>query len=85
VAVGFVIFMAPGVPRFSLSYAAWQAAVMALSPGAVLAALAALALVVLEGKTLPAPLRRIQALSLLALCWAHMAAGGYMPMLYAQF
>ena len=85
VAVGFVIFMAPGVPRFSLSYAAWQAAVMALSPGAVLAALAALVLAVLEGKTLPAPLRRVLALALLALCWAHMAAGGYMPMLYAQF
>jgi hypothetical protein len=51
----------------------------------VLAALAGLALTVLEGKKLPAPLRRIWALVLLALCWAHMAAGGYMPMLYAQF
>ena len=59
--------------------------VMTLSPGAVLAVLAALALAALEGKTLPAPLRRVLALVLLAICWAHMAAGGYMPMLYAQF
>ena len=85
VAVGFVIFMAPGLPQISVSYAAWQSAAAVLSPGAVLAALAGLALTVLEGKKLPAPLRRIWALVLLALCWAHMAAGGYMPMLYAQF
>lgn len=85
VAVGFVIFMAPGLPRLALDYSAWQAAVLPLSPGAVLAALAALGLLKWEGKALPAYLRRILALGLLVLCWAHMAAGGYMPMLYAQF
>lgn len=84
-AIGFVIFMATGIPQLSLSYSAWQAAVLPLSPGAMLAALAAAVLLICEGRKLPAPLHRLLALVLLAACWAHMAAGGYMPMLYAQF
>lgn len=83
--VGFVIFMAAGVPQLSVGYAAWQAALLPLSPKAVLALLVAITLLFVEGKRLPKPLHRLLAVALLAVCWAHMAAGGYMPMLYAQF
>lgn len=85
VSLGFVIFMATGLPQLSFTYAAWQMALLPLSPMAVLAVIAALILLLCEGRALPLPLRRLLALALLALCWAHMAAGGYMPMLYAQF
>lgn len=86
VAVGFVIFMTPGQPSFSLGAAALRQTIMTLSPMAVLALAAAVTLLMREGrKPLPVWAARLLALVLLAICWAHLLAGGYVPMLYAQF
>jgi len=86
VAVGFVIFMMPGVPVFSVGAEAFRLTVMTLSPGAVIALAAAVILLLCEGnKPLPVRAARMTALVLLAVCWVHLLAGGYVPMLYAQF
>jgi len=86
VAVGFVIFMSPGLPVFSLGTASLRQTVMTLSPAAVIALAAAILLLMCEGKKpLPVWCVRLLALVLLAVCWAHLLAGGYVPMLYAQF
>ena len=88
--VGFVIFMAPDaaslVPDFSLSYASWQSFRLLVSPLSV----TALALGILlprlpEGLSCPAWLRRIALLALLIVCYAHLLAAGFAPLLYAQF
>ncbi|MBE5797134.1 MAG: MBOAT family protein [Clostridiales bacterium] len=86
VSVGFVIFMSTGIPVLSLSYGALQAALLPLSPGLLLALGAAMVVLLREGaKPLPAWLRRLGALLLLAGAVMHLMAGGYVPMLYAQF
>lgn len=86
VGTGFVIFMATGLPQPSLSYEALQATMLTLTPGTVIALLSALLLLLREGaKPLPARLSRIGALALLAWAMMHLLAGGYVPMLYAQF
>lgn len=86
VGVGFVIFMATGLPQPSLSFAAWQMAVRPLTPMALAALAAALLLLAREGHPPLKPwLQRLIALVLLAWCLMHLLAGGYVPMLYAQF
>lgn len=86
ISVGFVIFMAAIVPDVSLSYAALQSAMMTFTPGMLLALAAAIIQLLREGtKPLPAWLMRCTALALLAWAVMHLLAGGYVPMLYAQF
>lgn len=86
VGMGFVIFMATGIPQPSLSDAALQQAVLPLTPMALIALASALLLLWREGrKAFPAWPCRIVALALLIWCSMHLMAGGYVPMLYAQF
>ena len=86
VAVGFVIFMAPGLPAYSPGAEPLRQTIMTLSPMAVIALAAAVFLLMQEGKKpLPVWAARWLALALLAVCWTHLLAGGYVPMLYAQF
>lgn len=86
VSVGFVIFMADGLPVLSVTYEALRQAVMLLTPAALLAFAAATALLLREdARPLPAWLQRLTALTLLVLAWLQLLSGGYMPMLYAQF
>ncbi|MBQ2953385.1 MAG: MBOAT family protein [Clostridia bacterium] len=87
VSVGFVIFMATGVPGFSLTHEALRQAVMAITPTGLIAFAFATAVLICEGHAgrLPAWLMRPVALALLVLAWMQLLSGGYMPMLYAQF
>ncbi len=86
VSVGFVIFMADGMPGWSVTQEALRLTVLQLTPGALLAFAAGMALLWREGRhSLPAWLMRLTALVLLALAWMQLLSGGYMPMLYAQF
>ena len=47
--------------------------------------LAAILLIYEGNKPLPVQVARLLALALIAVCWAHLMAGSYVPMLYAQF
>lgn len=86
VGAGFVIFMAPGLPGLSLGTDALRLTVTTLSSLAIIALAAAVILLICEGKKpLPVWGVRLLALMLLAVCWAQLLAGGYAPMLYAQF
>ncbi len=86
VSVGFMIFMASGLPQLSADDAAVQALVLTLRPGTLLALAAALVLLWREGRrALPIWAARLLALVLLAWAMMHLMAGGYVPMLYAQF
>lgn len=86
VGLGFVVFMADGLPCLSPGAEALRLTLAALSPTAVIALAAAVIVVLREGtKPLPAPVAHLAALTLLAICWAHMLGAGYVPMLYAQF
>ena len=86
---GFVIFMAPGAASlgrgFSLSYAAWQSVRLLLSPLTAAALALGIALPCLPRLSCPVWLRRVGALVLLAVCYAHLLATGFAPLLYAQF
>ena len=87
--VGFVIFMAPGpaslTPEFSLSYASWQGVRMLMSPLSTGALALGIALPCLPKISCPAWLRRVALLLLLVVCYAHLLAAGFAPLLYAQF
>ena len=89
VSVSFVIFMAPDaaslVRNFSLSYASWQSVRMLISPLSVAALALGIALPCLPKMTCPAWLRRVAMLLLLVVCYAHLLAAGFAPLLYAQF
>ena len=89
VLVSFVIFMAPdaaGLVRdFSLSYASWQDVRLLISPLTVAALALGVALPCLPKVNCPAWLRRVAALVLLVVCYAHLLAEGFAPLLYAQF
>ena len=87
VSVGFVIFMAAGTPGLSVTHDALRQAVAAITPGGLVAFAFATALLIGEGHAArqPAWLMRPLALLLLVLSWMQLLAGGYMPMLYAQF
>lgn len=87
VSVGFVIFMAPGVPALSLTYEALRQAMAVITPSGLVAFAFATALLVGEGHVARQPLwlMRPLALALLVLSWMQLLSGGYMPMLYAQF
>ena len=86
VAVGFVIFMAPAIPSISLDAASLRQTIMTLSPTAIIVLAAAVLLLIHERKKpLPIGAARLLSLALLAVCWSHLLAGSYVPMLYAQF
>lgn len=86
---GFVIFMAPDaaslVRDFSPSLAAWQDVRMLFSPLSVAVLALGVALPCLPEVRCPAWLRRVSALILLVVCYAHLLAAGFAPLLYAQF
>ena len=87
--VSFVIFMAPDAASlwrgFSLSYASWQSVRLLMSPLSMIALAVGIALPCLPEKTCPAWLRRVAVLALLVVCYAHLLAAGFSPLLYAQF
>lgn len=89
VCVSFVIFMAPDaaslVKGFSLSFVSWQDVRLLISPLAVAALALGVALPCLPKANCPAWLRRAAALALLVVCYAHLLAAGFAPLLYAQF
>ena len=87
--VSFVIFMAPDaaslVRDFSVSFASWQSARVLISPLTVAALALGVALPCLPRPSCPAWLRRLAVLLLLVVCYAHLLAAGFAPLLYAQF
>ena len=87
--VSFVIFMAPDatalVRDFSLSYASWQSVRALISPLSMGALALGIALPCLPELPCPAWLRRAALLLLLVICYAHLLAAGFAPLLYAQF
>ena len=89
VLLSFAIFMAPDaaslVGPFSLSFEAWQDVRLLLSPLNAAALALGIALPCLPEVRCPAWLRRAAALLLLVICYAHLLAEGFAPLLYAQF
>ena len=89
VLMGFLVFMAPDMGRLfggvSVSFAARQQVFALLSPLSLGALGLGAALPWLPRVSCPAWLRRLGLLLLLILCYAHLFAAGYAPLLYAQF
>ena len=87
--VSFVIFMAPDarslVRDFSLSYASWQSVRLLISPLTMAALALGIALPCLPRLSCPVWFKRVAVLLLLAVCYAHLLAAGFAPLLYAQF
>ena len=89
VLISFLIFMAPDaaslIGGFSLSFASWQAVRLLISPLTAGALALGVILPCLPRMDAPAWLRRVGVLALLVVCYAHLLAAGFAPLLYAQF
>ena len=86
---GFMLFMTPDIGcllgGFSVSFASWQNVLALMSPVSVGALIFGAALPCLPRFSCPAWMRRMGLALLLAVCYAHLFAAGYTPLLYAQF
>lgn len=74
------------VRGFSLTYEAWQSVRAVISPLSIAALMLGIALPCLPARlSCPVWLKRAALLLLLIVCYAHLLATGYAPLLYAQF